>query len=75
MTGAARVRCQDRGLGEVLEAPVLAELDPHLVVRGWLGPDDVVTLQGAIDRSVGMDVHHLAMESRIDPPTNDNLAV
>src|SRR5918995_4163900 len=67
MTIAAQVRTQDRGLREVGEVRVFAELDPHLVIRGWLGPDDLVTLQGSVDRSIRVDVHHLAMEARIGP--------
>src|SRR5829696_50830 len=67
MTIAARVRSQDRGLREVREVCVLAELDPHLVIRGWLGPDDLVALQRSVDRSIRVDIHHLAMESRIGP--------
>src|ERR671910_522078 len=67
MTIPAQVRTQDRGLREIREVRVFAQLDPNLVIRGWLGPDDLVTLQGSVDRSIRVDVHHLAMESRIGP--------
>src|SRR5215216_5889193 len=67
MTIAAQVRSQHRGLREVRELRVLAELDPHLVIRGWLRPDDLVTLQRSVDRSIRVNIHHLAMESKIEP--------